>query len=101
MFKQFKSSLGTKLLPSHCVAPPEELVPGGMPFNSSLILLMTYTSVRLPVHYVCLKLADAAMLLGNIGDQQRSSYLITCVRGVHFQYSRKYYKCERRKGKVG
>ena len=46
---------------------------------------MTYTSVRLPVHYVCLKLADAAKLLGNIGDRQRSSYLIMCVCGVHFQ----------------
>ena len=25
--------------------------------------------------------------LGNIGDQQRSSYLIMCECGVHFQYS--------------
>ena len=34
MFKLFKSPFGTELLPSHCVAPPEELVPRGMLFNS-------------------------------------------------------------------
>ena len=91
MFKLFKSSLGTELVPSHCVAPPEELVPRGMLFNSQLPLLDIHIS-RLPGHYICLKLADAAML---IGEHRRS----TCECGVHFQYSKKYYKCERWKGK--
>ena len=36
MFKLFKSSLGTELLPRHCVAPPEELVHGGMLINCPL-----------------------------------------------------------------
>ena len=63
MFKLFKSSLGTELLPSHCVAPPEELVPGGMLFNFPLPFLDDIHISRLPVHYVCPKLADAAMLI--------------------------------------
>ena len=64
MFKLFNSSLGTELLPSQCVATPEELVPGGILSNPRFLFLMTYTSVKLPVHYVCLKLAVAAMLIG-------------------------------------
>ena len=38
MFKLFKSSLGTVVLPSHCVTSPyRELVPGELLFNSLLL----------------------------------------------------------------
>ena len=74
-----------------------ELVCGEVLFNS---LLLDKHISRLPVHYVLSEVfANAAMLIGNIGDQQRSSFLIMCECSVHIQYSRKYYQCERWKKK--
>ena len=62
MLKLFKSPLGpccSLATASHLQT--SELVCGQVLFNS-LPTYLTYISVRLPVHYVCQRLALAAML---------------------------------------
>ena len=105
MFKLFKSSLDTVLLPSHRgTSPSRELVPGELLFIPCLFFgHYWHTSQWLPVHSVSQKLANAAML---IGENRRSTekflpnnVWVWCPLSILKEVSQ-VWKVER-KGKVG
>ena len=78
MFKLFESSLGTVFLPSHCVASPNFrtcLWRGAFQFPASLVDIHVS---RLPAHYICQKLANAAMFVKE--HRRRTEKLLSSKR---------------------